>query len=412
MSNKKLSFYVDTLIVEAAISDHTLVKHAQEGVSSGFVEAIKNYVGAHIDPENPVKSILTIIAPGTLFLLFRSSGFPKIGWLMALASSVFRVNISGMLEAIYDQIKGVISGGGKLSSDQVDGIVNQSISANTPPTTVDHVKDFLQKLISGNFSLSDYFSSASADDGLFSENSFESQMRAARRTKLAIIHFESSLSKISNLESYAAPQKDSLLSKALEFINPFSNKKAETNSILARVLSYFFKVALAAAGFMVIGDVINAAIGRSSALTGTLQGGKPVPGSGKTDDPSRNEQVPGTSRTPASKPSASKQSKFPIKSNYIEESLNTSKSASWKEYYTSNQYSIENMVLDFANDVYAGLEDKESIIRSSPGFKSVVERIVFHNRDNIGHNIVFIPDIYHSKKEIVDTFIEDVARKS
>lgn len=406
--NSKISLYVDTLIVEAAISNDIIIKNAQGDFLSAFTDSALQYFKDHIDPKDTTNSVLKILTPGALFLAFRSLGFNKIGWLLALASAIFRVNVPEMLSYVCEKIGSIISGGKKTSSSEVDSIVSTAVSASTPATEPEHVASALEKLRQGNFSPLNYFS-ASADDGLFSENSVEAQLRVARRIKLAIIHYESSLSKISNLESYATPtgSKESFTSKVMDFINPFSKKKAETNSILVRVISYFCKLLLASAGFMVAGDIINSVIGRSNALDRSLQEGKPVPGSGKSDDPTKGQQIPGSTRGQTGGASATTQNKFPIKPGYVEESL-----TDWTENYMCNKYNIESMVIDFANDVYSGLEDKESIIRSSPGFRAVIERILFHNRDNIGHNMIFIPDIYHSKKEIADSFINDVARKS
>jgi hypothetical protein len=70
------------------------------------------------------------------------------------------------------------------------------------------------------------------------------------------------------------------------------------------------------------------------------------------------------------------------------------------------------MLVDFAKDVYDGLDGKENIIKQTPGYRVVLDRILFFNRNTPNSTLIFIPREFSSKKQIVDIFIDDVAAKS
>jgi cytolysin (calcineurin-like family phosphatase) len=64
--------------------------------------------------------------------------------------------------------------------------------------------------------------------------------------------------------------------------------------------------------------------------------------------------------------------------------------------------------MTFANEVYLGLENKDSQMKSSIGFNGVVDSIEDLNRKSTGNRIVSIPEMFKTKKDIVDSFIEDL----
>ena len=70
------------------------------------------------------------------------------------------------------------------------------------------------------------------------------------------------------------------------------------------------------------------------------------------------------------------------------------------------------MLIKFANEVYDGLSNKDSVIRSSPAFQAVVYKIEWYNQASSGAPLVLIPKMFTSKKSVVDWFIDDVASKS
>ena len=78
----------------------------------------------------------------------------------------------------------------------------------------------------------------------------------------------------------------------------------------------------------------------------------------------------------------------------------------------NNDANIENIVIQFAKDVYSGLDGKENAIRSTPGFQMIVHKISWYNSDNKGSALTFIPPNWSSKKQLVDYFIDDVAKSA
>lgn len=154
---------------------------------------------------------------------------------------------------------------------------------------------------------------------------------------------------------------------------------------------------------MVAGDLINSFLGRGSPFTGTMKDGKPVSTPSKTvsDAPA----APAPIYTPT-------QTKFKINPIYNNVQYNQNEDNLWSENYTCNFAGIEKMIVDFANQVYLGLQDKQSIIKSTQGFNAVSDIIAFNNKRNMGHDIIFIPRMYKSKKQIVDSFIDEVAKLS
>ena len=78
----------------------------------------------------------------------------------------------------------------------------------------------------------------------------------------------------------------------------------------------------------------------------------------------------------------------------------------------SNPAGIGDMLIQFAKEVYSGLNGLEGIIRSTETFAEVVRTITAHNRTTSGSSVVYLPQYFHTKKQIVDLFIDDVAEKA
>jgi hypothetical protein len=144
---------------------------------------------------------------------------------------------------------------------------------------------------------------------------------------------------------------------------------------------------------MVAGDVVNKFLNRPNAIDGTIQKGHP------------------TETVSAAPINVSKQKKFPVKSGYVSEKYNIGESI-WSEDISNDPGSIENMLIDFAKDVYDGLNGKENIIRTSPAFQVVKDRIVWYNHTSPRAPMVWLPRYFSSKKQIVDYFIDDVADRT
>lgn len=134
------------------------------------------------------------------------------------------------------------------------------------------------------------------------------------------------------------------------------------------ILGWTVKIILASAGIMVVSDVISHVTGKED------------------------EESP-------------KQSKFKLNQSYDKSKFS---SANRIQEYMNTPEGISNMILDFAKEVYEGLDDKDNLIKNTPGFKAVLETISWYNRKTAGDSIVFIPETFSSKKNIVDNFIHQI----
>jgi hypothetical protein len=354
-TNTEISFYVDTLIVESILRDETLIKNSADGgLITGLIQKVKDYVSNHIDPNDKSGSVLNILAPGALSIAFGAMGLGWLGILIGLAMRVFHIDVKGILSSIYDKIKSMIGGDKQVTSAQIDDAVNSAVQEKAAPATEQEAQTFLQAKSSAQ------------------------QLRDARWLKVAMIEYQHSL-----LQKTAALPKD--------FFSAYSARKAKTTSLLGKVLGWVFKIALASAGLLVAGDVVNKFLGRPNALDGTIQQGKPI------------ETAPALP--------ASTQTKFKVKPTYHAENYNAGET-SWIEKVPNNLSSIENMLINFAKEVYDGLDGKDSIIRSTAGFQVIRDRIAWYNHAGEGAPLVFLPRYFTSKKQIVDTFIDDVAQKA
>lgn len=359
ISNREISFYVDTLIVEAIVGDERLYKKASgDGLVAPLIDKVKSYVENQIDPNDKAGSLMNILGPGVIFTAFRAFGFGWLGTLISLAMRVFHIDVSGMITSIWDKVGSLIEGDKQVTSAQVDSIVQNVAQQHMNPVTQED---------------------ADAAHRLLTKSNFDDLMRDARLIKLTMI-------------GYAAGS----FKKEAGFSDVLGGKKKKTTNILARVFGWVIKIGLASAGLMVAGDVVNKFLDRPNALDGSIQQGKPI---GRPSELAKAPLNPPTTQT-----------KFKVKPSYRSENLNTS--TPWTVGITNNNNSINAMLIQFAKDVYDGLDGKESIIAATAGFRAIADRISFFNRASLNSPEVWIPSEFKSKKQMIDYFIDDVAEKA
>lgn len=335
--NSEISFYVDSLIVEALLSNKPLSKTAQgANILMQIINKVKDYVGNHITDDDKVGSVINMFAPGVVYMTLGAMGLGGVGKILSLAMVVFDVDVSSIFHSITEKLKGPLNEGKLLTSQNVDGIVSSSVQ-------------------------SAFGTSSDQNQAI----SYAQMMRDVRMVKLSMIEYD--LYK-SGKYSFAGASK------------------AKTGSVLAMVLGWILKAALASAGLMVAGDIIKKLLGMPNALDGPVQKGKAV------------KQI--ERHTPT-------QTKFKLQPSYQETEI-----GNWTENISNTQSPIEEMVVSYAKQVYQGLDGLENIIKSTPGFQVIVNRIVSYNQSSTGDPVVFIPKDFVSKKQMVDFFIDDVAEKA
>jgi hypothetical protein len=357
MSNGEISFYVDTLLVETVLSEPHFYKKA--GFVSDLLTKVKDYFGSKIDKSDPAGSVLNEIAPGALWVLFQALGIGKWGMLLGLLMEVFHVDVKGMLSSLYNKVKGMISGGEKVSSAQIDQAVSSTVQEHNTPPTPEEEKEGMAKLQQMQGA-----QPAQADDGRV-YSSLE-LLRDAKMISLSLIEYE---------------RQSMRLTKSAGLLGGFFGTKSKGTSLLGSVFGWIIKIALASAGLMVAGDIVNKFMGRPNSLDGTYQ--------------------PGKSEEAAPQGPVSSQNKYQLKGDAP---LSSSMPI------VNNPENIDNMLVQFAKDVYSGLDGKDSLIRNTAGFQMVKERLVWYNTRNAGSALTFIPKEWHSKKQLVDYFIDDVAK--
>lgn len=356
LTNSEISLYVDTMIVETLLCDEGLSKKAQAGgMISQLIDKVKGYVGNNINPNDKTGSLLNMFAPGVVSMTFSAMGLGWLGLLLGLAMRIFHIDVKSILGTIWEKLKSALGTGKQMSSTEVDGIVESAVASNAAPATQQEA-DQTQHMLQTNQSVT---------------------VRDAQMLRFAMVQFD---------------LLNSGIIKEAGFLDLFSSRKGKTASLLAKVLGWIFKVALASAGLMVAGDVINKFLDRPNALDGTVQNGKPV------------------AQAPAGPIHVSTQTKFKPQPSYHDETKNVNDS--WVESVSNDVPSIENMLINFAKQVYQGLDNLDSVIRATPGFQVLRDRIAFYNRASSGGPMIFLPKYLTSKKQIVDAFIDDVAEKA
>jgi hypothetical protein len=356
MSSADIRFYVDTLIVETIMGDPSLVKRGDtNGMLSGVAPLITDYVSQHINPEDKVGSVIDMLAPTAIFGLFKLFGHGTLGLLFGVLASALHINIGGMVEVLWQEVKNTLSNGQKVVPSQIDSAVSQAVQQYAPQEEDQSPADTM-------------------------ENSIAQDLRHARGLRLSLEQYDRQLFR---LTKQTIPEQQ-LFAYAI-------GRGARTTSMLGRILGWIFKVALMSAGFMVAGDVANKMLGRPNALSGNYQAGSPQTAS------------PAAVPTPITT-----QTTFKVNPSY----QNTPAPQPWAENVTNDASSIENMLVNFTKDVYAGLDGKESAIQSSPTFQAVRDQIVWYNHAAAGEPKVYLPSMYANKKAIVDHYIDEVAKAS
>lgn len=364
ISNSEVSFCVDTLLVETILGDPKLYKKA--GFVQDLLAKVKDYFSHQIDPKNPVSSVLSVLAPGALWLLFQTLGIGKWGFLLGLLMDVFHVDVGGMLSSLFNKVKEMISGGKKVSSAEVDAAAESTTQEFNKPPTPEEESAGLQALKQRQ----------SPSEGQADDQKVYSSLELlgdARMFRLALIDYENQKLRLT---------KDGVIKVA----GIFGNSKAKGANLLGKVFGWIIKLALASAGLMVAGDVANEVMGRPSALSGTYRRGQET------------SEAPAVPVGPKST-----QTKFPLKGDGALPSSMP---------IVNNAQNIENMLIQITKDVYGGLDGKDGIIRSSPAFQAVKDNIVWYNIHNEGTAVTFIPGLFTSKKQLVDYFIDDVAKSA
>lgn len=370
MGNTELQFYVDTMIVESLFfQDNELVKNAQSGMVMGLINIIKNYVADKINPNDKLGSVLNILTPGILAV----SGFPVIAFIVKISEMFFGLDIGKIFHSVVAALKSLITSQGQVSDEHVDAAATAAVQENYggDPTESDLAK--AEKLV------------AKGSDKI---NPDVITIRSVQLYKFMAVDAMQTLS-LEDLETqnFSLEKRAQIMSALMQFIG----LKRTTGNILAKIIGWIVKVALAAGGFMLAESAVNKVLNRTNA-------------------PSTPSGLP--SFVPSATPAAtsipqSRQTLFEVNPGYVEEKLNINKW--WIE--TTPPEQIGEQVVRWAQEIYPDLKGKNNFIRSSASFQAVINKIQEFNTNNTS-NVTFMPKIFTSKKKVVDLFIDDLASKA
>lgn len=230
MTNSEISFYTDTLLVETLLADPNGKLYKQAGIIDDLLGRVKEYFMTKVDPENPVTSVLNMLAPGALWMIFQSLGLGKWGMIAGFLVDTLHIDVGNMMTSLWNKTKELLSEGKQLSSAQIDQAAQEAAQVG--------------------------------DSGAQVHYSSLELLHDAKMVSLALIDYEHQILRLSE-----------------EPVKPIIALAAgKGSSMFAKILSWVFKIALASAGLMVAGDVANKIVGRPSSLSGTYQyqAGKPV----------------------------------------------------------------------------------------------------------------------------------------
>lgn len=324
----RISDLNDNLILEAILSNKF---NKQASFTSDLVQQVQSYFGEHAKSE----TVMDMLAPGVLWTILSAMGLGRLGMGLGFLMNVLHIDVSGFLTSIYGKVKEAVSDGKKVSSQQINNIVNGVVNEH-------------------------------------SEQPTELNMADVPMINTALFDYEKS--------QFRLLKEDSLYKQAK------GPTKSQGVSFLGIIVKLIFKAALGAAGLMVAGDIANKFMGRPNAFDkGTLP-------QSKEEKQTANNEATGPVST---------QNVFPLKSDQqLGESVPL----------TNTPANIENMIIQFAKDTYQGLDDKEEQIKQTRGFQVVKNEIQQFNSRNPNSTAIFIPGVFTSKKQLVDFFIDQVAK--
>lgn len=348
MAKGNISSYVDAMIIEALIGDPSLFKKGQtSGILSAATSMIGEYFSSYMNPEDKTGSIINMLAPAGLFKLFSMFGYTKLGLLLGVGAAALHINVGGMIESILNSIKQTLSSGQKVSPAQIDSAVSSAVQEHTPQED--------------------------PDQSPASDNRVAQDLREARMVRIAIEQYDHQMLR---LTKEASP---------VMFSYAFG-RAAKGTSLIGRILGWIFKTILISGGFLLVGDEAAKLVGAPNALNHTWHAGQP------------------STETAAAPIPVTTQTKFKPTGAGTEAAPHP-----WSVQTTNDPNEIENMLVSFTKEVYAGLDGHEDWIRSSPIFQAIKNQIAWYNHTASGEPTIYIPSSYSSKKAIVDHYIDQVA---
>lgn len=376
MNNIDLQYLSDTILVErVAALEFGLVKQAGLFDSlnlSGIASSVKNFVQSHVSNDAPggyVGSVLALMAPSVLWRIN-----PFVG-ILYLVASQFGFDIQSVISKIVEAIKPKLEKGLSISADEITNIGKSIVSQHIGGTATAAPNDLFEPL--RKLSNEDLNKLAAGGDALeplralLSGNSSSAASGTLPKTPLLSGGGGTLIQRIFG-QLFSAPKT-----------------APKGKWLLGGFVIWLIKTILVGAGLLA----------GAEAISGTLGHKKP------TSDKSAPESHTHTDEETQITPTATSTKVTPIaaptgQANEL-----------WVVPLVGNG-TVEDTLVTWALDLYPNLEHYDNIeqtIESNPAFTATVALLKKDPR-KLGTRTMVMPQTFSSRKQVVDTFIDDVIR--
>jgi len=368
MAKGELQYLSDSKIIEILFSDASVIKEAGLFEDIGFpriANAIKDFAQGVVDNDGSVGYVDTII--NTLGSGILGRIHPLLGLFSAIASSAFGFNLSSIFGRFKRMLRQHFSSSDSLSLGEADQLARDAVGLQV---------------------------SASLDPALDTLESYGFEVLAQYRRRRKFRR-----SPKINIPMIAEKGKPLL-------VKVFGNLGALRGKTLAAgILVWFLKTFLLGAGLVTAGVGAKKLYDKSKEVVTE----KPSPKTKEEPHAHSHEQVETTFSEPATtapkytvrqtgstfKPSGEGVKYFPNSGGSL-----------WVVPLINR--SINNTLKEWAFDVYPGSSKVEHLFERSEDFQRTVSSLKRNYNYRDPDNLV-MPRQFHSRKQVVDSFIEDVA---
>ncbi len=372
MRKDELQYIADSHLIDNLVSlQFGLQKQA--GVSDilgGVGSEIKSFVQEHVSEDKPggvIGSLLNIMAPAVIFRIH-----PIMGILYLIATA-FGFDLQSTLGKIIDTIKPKLESGEAVTTAEVNAI-GASLAGGITAESSDDLLGYLHKLDLNKFAGPSSYSQQDIMSKLFGGTG------QASGVKVPWLFADKNAGPLQRI-----------------FGNLFaSGGKNTARRLLVGFMVWIVKTILAGAGLLAVTGFVANKLRPNAESTPT------------TNSEPKSESI--TTGIPSTLPAEQ------IVPNLLNDLLNftgagqkivrKSPSALWVVPLSG---SIENTLLNWVNEMYPNMSEYEDIIMSTPSFQSMIDKL--NDPAKVGANSLVIPQEFQTRKDIVDTFIRDAAKK-
>lgn len=120
---KNIRAYKDYLVAEELFSE--------AGITSDFTSFVADYASQHIKQDNKVGSLINFFAPAVISKMFSSLGFPILGPLLGMATSVFHIDIFEIISNVFSKLKPKVLEEKQFTSSEINEAVSSAIGEHS-----------------------------------------------------------------------------------------------------------------------------------------------------------------------------------------------------------------------------------------------------------------------------------------